>query len=114
MDEKTVRLFHKADWLGINFSIRQHMTGTELNIWTITKNEIDEYVEKLTKTITSVIEEKVPIKSIKSNSIHLLIEIRDNFGNRVEFRSTNLMLIVYRSTLARISIEERQLDKVLH
>ena len=31
MNEKTVRLFHKADWIDINFSIRTTMTKTTLN-----------------------------------------------------------------------------------
>ena len=42
MNEKTVRLFHKADW-------------------------IDNYIDTLTNTITSAIADKVPTKTIKRN-----------------------------------------------
>ena len=75
--EKTVRLFHKADWIDINFAIRSTMTKTTLNKMTITKDEIDNYVDTLTNSITSAIAEKVPTKSIKRNSIGLPIEIRE-------------------------------------
>ena len=77
MNEKTVRLFHKADWIAINFVIRPTMTKTTLNKMTITEDEIDNYVDTLTNTITSAIAEKVPTKTIKRNSIGLPIEIRD-------------------------------------
>ena len=62
MNEKTVRLFHKADWMDINFAIRPTMTKTTLNKMTITEDEIDNYV---------------PTKTIKRNSIGLPIEIRE-------------------------------------
>ena len=75
MNEKTVRLFYKADWIDINFSIRKTMTKTTLNIRNVTEDEI--YVDTLTDTITSVIAEKVPTKSIKRNSMGLPIEIRE-------------------------------------
>ena len=77
MNEKTVRLFHKADWIDINFTIRSTMTKTTLNKMTITEDEIDNYVDTLTNTITSAIAEKVPTKTIKRNSIGLPIEIRE-------------------------------------
>ena len=56
MNEKTVRLFHKADWIDINFAIRS--TKTTLNKMTISADEIDHYVGTLTNTITSAIAEK--------------------------------------------------------
>ena len=68
MNEKTVRLFPKADWIDINFVIRSTMTKTTLNKMTITEDEIDNYVDTLTNTITSAITEKVPTKSIKRKS----------------------------------------------
>ena len=77
MNEKTVRLFHKADWMDINFAIRSTMTKTTLNKMTITEDEIDNYVDTLTNTITSAIAEKFPTKTIKRNSIGLPIEIRE-------------------------------------
>ena len=77
MNEKTVRLFHKADWIGINFAIRSTMTKTTLNKMTITEDEIDNYVNALTNTITSTIAKKVPTKSIKRDCNGLLIEIRE-------------------------------------
>ena len=77
MNEKTVRLFHKADWIDINFSIRTTMTKTTLNKRNVTEDEIDNYMDTLTNTITSVIAEKVPTKSIKRNSMGLPIEIRE-------------------------------------
>ena len=77
MNEKTVRLFHKAHWMDINFAIRSTMTKTILNKMTITEGEIDNYVDTLTNTITSTIAEKVPTKTIKRNSIGLPIEIRE-------------------------------------
>ena len=43
----------------------------------ITEDEIDNYVDTLTNTITSAIAENVPTKSIKRNSIGLPIEIRE-------------------------------------
>ena len=72
MNEKTVRLFHKDDWI----DIRTTMTKTTLNKMTIIEDEIDDYVDTLTNTITSAIAKTVPTKSIKRNSIGLLIEIR--------------------------------------
>ena len=77
MNEKTVRLFHKADWIDINFAIRSTMTKTTLNKMTITGDEMDNYVDTLTNTIISAIAEKVSTKSIKRNSIGLPIEIRE-------------------------------------
>ena len=77
MNEKTVRLFYKADWIDINFSIRTTMTKTTLNKRNVTEDEIDNYVDTLTNTITSVIAEKIPTKSIKRNSMGLPIEIRE-------------------------------------
>ena len=72
MNEKTVRLFHKADWIDINFAIRATMTKI------ITEDEIDNYVDTLTNmAITSAIAEKVPTKTIKRNSVGLPIEIRE-------------------------------------
>ena len=62
---------------GINFSICTTMTKTSLNKRNITEDEIDNYVDTLTNTITSVIAEKVPTKSIKRNSMGLPIEIRE-------------------------------------
>ena len=73
MNEKTVRLFHKADWIDIDFFIRTTMTKTTLNKRNVTEDEIDNYVDTLTDTITSVIAEKVPTKSIKRNSMGLPI-----------------------------------------
>ena len=72
MNEKTVRLFHKADWIDINFAIRSTMTKTTLNKMTITEDEIDNDVDTLTNIITSAIAEKVP-----TNSISLPVEIRE-------------------------------------
>ena len=65
MNEKIVRLFHKAHWMDINFAIRSTMTKTIFNKMTITEDEIDNYVDTLTNTITSAIAEKVPTKTIK-------------------------------------------------
>ena len=53
------------------------MTKTTLNKMTITEDEIDNYVDTLTNTITSASAEKVPNKSIKRNTIGLPIEIRE-------------------------------------
>ena len=52
MNEKTVGLFHEADWIDINFAIRSTMAKTTLNKMTITEDEIDNYVDALTNTIT--------------------------------------------------------------
>ena len=82
MNEKTVRLFHKADWIDINFAIRSTMTKTTLNKMTVTEDEIDNYVGTLTNTITRDIAEKVPTKSIKRNSIGLPIEISELIRQR--------------------------------
>ena len=77
MNEETVRLFHKANWIDINFSIRTTMTKTTLNKRNVTEDEIDNYVDILTNTITSAIAENVPTKYIKRNSMGLPIEIRE-------------------------------------
>ena len=77
MNEKTVMLFHKADWTDIDFAIRSTMTKTTLNKMTIAEDEIDNYGDTLTNTITSAIAEKVLTKTIKRNSIGLPIEIRE-------------------------------------
>ena len=77
MNERTVRLFHEADWIDINFAIRSTMTKTTLNKMTIIEDEIDNYVDTLTNTITSAIAEKVPTKTTKRNSIGFPIEIRE-------------------------------------
>ena len=53
------------------------MTKTTLNKRNVTEDEIDNNVDTLTNTISSVIAEKVPIKSIKRNSMGLPIEIRE-------------------------------------
>ena len=60
MNEKTVRLFHKASWVDINFAIRTTITKTTLNKMAITEDEIDNYVDALTNIITSAIAEKFP------------------------------------------------------
>ena len=44
---------------------------------TIAEDEIDNYIDTLTNTITSAIAEMVTTKSIKWNSIGLPIEIRE-------------------------------------
>ena len=77
MNGKAVRLFHKADWIDINFAIRSTMTKPTLNKMTITEDEIDNYVDTLTNTIPSAIAEKVPTNSIKRICIGLPIDIRE-------------------------------------
>ena len=72
MNEKTVRLFHKANWIDIKFAIRSTMTKTTLNKMTITEYEIDHYVDTLTNTITTAIAEKVPPKP--SNGTELVCQ----------------------------------------
>ena len=107
MNEKTVRLFHKADWIEINFAIRSTMAKTTLNKMTITEDEIDNYVDTLTNTITSAIAEKVPMKSSKQNSIGLPIEITElihqkrhprRLWQRIEYRSTRQTLNLFTET----------------
>ena len=63
--------------IDFNFSIRTTMTKTTLNKRNVTADEIDNYVDTLTNTITSVIAEKAPTKSIKRNFMGLPIEIRE-------------------------------------
>ena len=117
MNEETVRLFHKADWIDINFAIRSTMTKTTLNKMTIIKDEIGNYVNTLTSTITSAITENAPTKSIKRNYIGLPIEIRElyvrrdtrgDFGKGLEFRIIRQTSIVYRNELARTLSSERE------
>ena len=79
MNEKTVRLFHKVDWIDINFGIRSTMKKTKLNKMTITEEKIDNYVDTLTNTITSAIAEKVPTKSIKQISKDITIRKRKRY-----------------------------------
>ena len=86
MNEKKVRLFHKADWIDINFAICSTMTKTTLNKMNITEDEIDKYVDTLTNTITTAITEKVPTKSIEQNSIGLPIEIRELIHQKRHYR----------------------------
>ena len=51
--------------------------GAYNNVIRYTDKSYDNYVDTLTNTITSVIAEKVPTKSIKRNSMGLPIEIRE-------------------------------------
>ena len=95
MNEKTVWLFHKANWIDINFSIRTTMTKTTLNKRNVTEDEIDNYVGTLTITITSVIAKKVPTKSIKRNSMGIPIE---NKGTNTSETTPEATLAKYKST----------------
>ena len=86
----------------MNFDIRTTMTKTTLEF------EIDNYVDTMTNTIISAIAEKVPTKSIKRNSIGLLIDTRGEFGKGQGYHRTRLTLIVYRNELARTLLSERE------
>ena len=88
---KTVRLFHKADWIDINFSIRTTMTKTTLNKRNVTEDEIDNYVDTLTNTITSVIAEKV------SHKIHQT----ELYGSTHRNKGTNTSETIPEATLAK-------------
>ena len=63
MNEKTVRLFHKADWIDIRLTMTKKTTLKNTALNKMTEDEIDNYVETLTNTITSAITEKVPTHS---------------------------------------------------
>jgi predicted RNA-binding protein with RPS1 domain len=53
------------------------MTNHELDIRTSTIQDIDNYVNTLTETITSTVDDKVKSKTLKPNSVGLPQEIRD-------------------------------------
>ena len=76
IQDKTIKLYHKADWTSINETITSTMSSHILHPNTSTEHDIDAYVGKLTETICSSIEEKVPTKKLKGNSIGLPVEIR--------------------------------------
>ena len=75
--DKSIKLYHKADWTNINATITDTMATDTLHPNTSTEQDIDSYVTKLSETITTLIEEKVPTKKLKGNSIGLPIEIRE-------------------------------------
>ena len=73
----TVMLYHKADWKDINLTITNTMTNHTLDIHTSTIQDIDNYVNTLTATITQTIDERVQSKTLKLNSVGLPQAIRD-------------------------------------
>jgi len=77
LQDKTIRLYHKANWTDINDSLTNTMSNTNLNPLYDTPQNIDSYVTTMSETISSLIEEKVPTKILKGNSIGLPIEIRE-------------------------------------
>ena len=74
---RTIRLYHKANWKDINDTIMATMDDSSLDMENATIQDIDNYVDKLTTTITSTVNDKVPTKSIKGNSVGLPKKIRD-------------------------------------
>ena len=70
-------LYHKADWKDINQTITNTMTNHTLDIHTSTMQDIDNYVNTLTDTITQTIDERVQSKTLKPNSVGLPQAIRD-------------------------------------
>ena len=73
---KTVVLYHKADWKGIN-QITNSITNHTLDIHTATIQDIDNYVNTLADTITQTIDVRVQSKTLKPNSVGLPQAIRD-------------------------------------
>ena len=70
MNGKTVKLFHQADWIDINFAILSTMTRPHSTKWPLLRT-------KLTTTLTHwPTQLQVSTKSIKRNSIGLPIKIR--------------------------------------
>ena len=74
---RTVMLYHKARWKDINKTIKNTMTNHTLDIHTSTIQDIDNYVNTLTDTITQTIDERVQSKTLKPNSMGLPKAIRD-------------------------------------
>ena len=72
---QTVMLYHKADWKDINQTITNTMTNHTHDIHTSTIQDIDNYVNTLTDTITQTIDERV--QSLKPNSVGIPQAIRD-------------------------------------
>ena len=66
---QTVMLYHKADWKDINQTMTNTMTNHTLDIHTSTIEDIDNYVNTLTDTITQTIDERVQSKRLKPNSM---------------------------------------------
>ena len=66
-----VMLYHKADWKDINQTITNTMSNHILDIHTSTIQDIDNYVNTLTDTITQTIDERVQSKTLKLNSVGL-------------------------------------------
>ena len=73
---QTVMLYHKADWKDINQTITNTMTNHTLDIHTSTIQDIDNYINTLTDTITQTIDERVQSKTLKPNSVGLPQAIR--------------------------------------
>ena len=67
---KTIKLYHKANWLHIDNTITTQMTKTQLNNKS-TRKYINQYINKLTNTITTTLDQNVPTKTIKEDRIGL-------------------------------------------
>ena len=82
---KTIKLYHKANWKHINNTITTQMANTTLNNKS-TKKDIDQYINKLTDTITTTLDENVTTKNIKANQIGLPKLIRDMLKDKKYIR----------------------------
>ena len=67
---KTNKLYNKANWKHINNTITTQMANTPLNNKS-TKKDIDQYINKLTDTITPTLDENITTRTIKENRIGL-------------------------------------------
>ena len=74
---REVMLFHKANWLDINDTISRAMHEVQLDDKYTTKEEIDQYVDKLTSTIFQTIDTQVPRGHIRSDNIGIPADVRE-------------------------------------
>ena len=75
--DRTINLYHKADWTDINRTISNKMDLLEFDTNTVTPQDIDTYVDTLTNTITNTIKDKVPTKTLSNNAVGLSREVRE-------------------------------------
>ena len=82
---KTIKLYHKANWKHTNNTITTQKANTPLNNKS-TKKDIDQYINKLTDTITTTLDGNITTKTIKENRIGLPKLITDMIKDKKYIR----------------------------
>ena len=82
---KTILLYHKADWTGINNTITNEMTKLHLD-HTSTIETIDNFTSTLTATIQNTITTKVKSIEIKQHQVGIDSTIREQITEKKQLR----------------------------